>query len=215
MKADIHHLFDCIERVVAPYQLPFVSRLAREGDREPFFILVATLLSARARDNVTERVVNELWQRASNPQAIASMPLRELEAILKPCGMFRAKARALKALSAQLVTEYGGKVPTDEAALLSLPGVGRKTANLVLAEAFGIPAICVDTHVQRIAQHLGLTQAKTALEVEHDLQQIVPRERWRDINRFLVPWGQYICKPRAKICSCKAALAAVGCTDII
>lgn len=199
----IAELFEHMHELLAPYPAPMVMRLVAELDDDPYLVLISCLLSLRSRDIVTYDVVKKVWLRASTPEAMVKLSRNELEALIKPVGFFRRKAAVLQEVSQALLDRDGGRVPGTEAELLALPGVGRKTANLVLAEAFGIPAICVDTHVHRIANHLGLVVTKTVDETERALQKIVPRERWREINRLFVAWGQHICTVHTKPCACR------------
>lgn len=168
---------------------------------DPFRILVATVLSARTRDQTTAEVSARLFQTVDTPHALATIPLRELEACLRPVGFFRTKARHLKALGKQLVDEFDGKVPEHIDALCQLPGVGRKTANLVVARGFQRPAICVDVHVHRICNRWGLLKTKSPEQTEMTLRRILPRRYWINWNTYLVSFGQTICTPRFPLCS--------------
>lgn len=200
-------LLDTMARIVAPLPPPLIQQLKKLYGHDPFLILVSCLLSLRSRDIVTAQVIKKLWVPVDTPAALLKLPTDELEAIIKPCGFYHRKAQVLQEVSRALLTRFDGAVPSSEEDLLSLPGVGRKTANLVRAEAFGIPAICVDTHVHRIAQHLGLVQTKTVEETEEALKKIFPRNRWAEINPVFVTWGQHICKPGRKTCVCFENLA--------
>jgi endonuclease-3 len=193
-KAKIDELFKLLDRAVQGLPEPMSIRIAKEYHKDPYLILISCLLSLRARDVVTYPVSKKLFERAKTPQEMCSLPLPELETIIHSIGTYRRKARVLKEVSADLIKRFGGKVPSGEADLLSLPGVGRKTANLVRSVAFDIPAICVDVHVHRIANQLGLVHAKTPEETEFALQKLLPREYWSDINRYFVLWGQFGCK---------------------
>jgi endonuclease III len=169
------------------------AQLAQEYNRDPFIILVAALLSLRTRDTVTIKVVRSLLRIAQTPKELLSVPEFELLNIIRPVNYYISKGRSLRAISSELLARYDGRVPEDLQDLLSLPGVGRKTANLVLAEAFNIPAIAVDTHVHRLANELGLVNTKTPQETEFALQERVPKQYWREINRVLVTCGQNKC----------------------
>jgi len=155
---------------------------------------------------VTYAVSKELFKQATTPQEMVHIPLLELEKILKPIGFFRRKAVILKEVSRDLIERFNGKVPSTEQELLSIKHVGRKTANLVLAMAFDQPAICVDTHVHRISNHLGFVHTKTPEMTEIALKKVIPRVWWGRLNHIFVLWGQHICKPAAKSCSCKPFL---------
>ena len=161
---------------------------------------MATILSARTRDEVTAAASRRLFARASGPEALAGIPVAELERLIHPVGFFRQKARHLSRLPGVLAERFGGVVPRDLDALLTLPGVGRKTANLVLAVAFNEPAICVDTHVHRIMNIWGYVQTTTPLETEMALREKLPRPYWIRINALLVAFGQGTCRPHWPHC---------------
>ncbi len=170
------------------------------GKRDPFMFLISCLLSLRARDTATFPVVCTLFERIRSPHDLLSLSDNELMDILYPIGFYRKKAYTVKRVCSELIHAFDGKVPSSRKELLSLHGVGHKTAALVLTEAFGVPAICVDTHVFRIAHAAGLVQSKTPDLVEIELMDICPRERWFEINRLFVMYGQNLCKPWSKNC---------------
>lgn len=176
--------------------LPMGDKIVAEYDRDPFLLLVACLLSLRARDTATYPVCTTLFARIRTPQELVQMPQAELEVILKPIGFYRAKARVLQQVAQILIERHGGRVPKTEAELLALPGVGRKTANFMLALAFGIPALCVDTHVHRLANLFGWVKTRTPEETETALKKLLPSEWWVACNMLLVMWGQQVCTPR-------------------
>lgn len=202
----VEALLDRMESIVSPFPPPLIFRMVRDHGPDGFMVLIACLLSLRSRDVMTEGVCKQLFALAKTPKELLELDVRRLELILQPLGMFRQKARVLRAVCTELVTRFNSEVPCDEADLLSLPGVGRKTANLVLSLACQIPAICVDTHVHRIANHLGLVKTKTPEETEQALKLLVPKRRWLSINRIFVVWGQHICRPNSRVCRCQAAL---------
>ncbi len=168
-------------------------------ERDPFHVMVATVLSQRTRDLNTYKASSELFRRFYTPQEMAGAPLEELEQLIRPVGFYRAKARAIKEI-ARLVLENGGEVPKDIGAMTKWPMVGRKTANCVMAYAFKEPAICVDTHVHRISNRLGLVNSKTPDETELALRRIFPRALWCEINATMVRFGQKVCLPRNPRC---------------
>ncbi len=182
--------------------------------RSPWELLVATILSAQCTDQRVNQVTPELFRRWPGPEELAEAPLEEIEAVIRPTGFFRNKARALKALAQQVVREHGGRVPRSVEALTALPGVGRKTANVVLGEAFGIPAgIAVDTHVKRVARRLGLTEAGTPERIEAELEEAVPPEAWPAFSMRLILHGRYVCtarKPRCAECGLEGLCLKVG-----
>lgn len=180
---------------------PAVTTIIREYGHNPFLILVSCVLSLRTKDTVSLPASRRLFHYARTPQELLNIPLSEIQKIIYPVGFYRQKSKQLHGISRQLIENFDGKVPQEEEQLLSLPGVGRKTTNLVRGEAFGIPAICVDTHVHRISNRLGLVNTQTPEETEDALKKIVPSEYWIEYNKLLVMWGQNICVPIAPWCS--------------
>ena len=166
--------------------------------RDQFQFLVAVMLSARSKDSATIPVAKALFAKAPTPQAILKLTRSEIEAILRPIGFFRVKAKYLQGLTLK-VAAHG--VPKTFEKLVALPGVSRKTANVVLSQFYGEPAIAVDVHVHRISNRLGWVQTTTSEETEQALQRIVPKNKWKDINRLLVQHGQALCLPRKPKCS--------------
>ncbi len=211
MDCDHYRLFFAAQQRALSFPRPAITQLVDEFGPEPFLVLIATLLSLRARDAVTLPLAKIIYTRFPTPEALASASPQELCRLITPIGFFRAKTATLINVSRLILDEHAGIVPDSEEALLALPGVGRKTANLVRAEAFGIPAICVDTHVHRIANHFGWVNTRTPEETEQALREIFPEELWIEINRTLVAWGQYICKPRARTCVCRELISEICC----
>lgn len=169
--------------------------------RSPFELLVATILSAQCTDERVNQVTRELFAKCPTPQALAALPLPALERMIQSTGFYRNKARNLRACCQKLVEEYGGEVPADLEKLVHLPGVGRKTANVVLGTAFGIPSgIVVDTHVARIVRRLGLTTQKDPVKIEQDLMQQLPKREWIDFAHRLIWHGRRVCKARRPLC---------------
>lgn len=187
---------------------PMSFSIVQHYGRDPFLILISCLLSLRAKDSTTLPICLELFKICRTPHDFVAIPVHDLERIIFKTGFYRKKAAVLKEVSLELIERFEGKVPSMQAALLSLPGVGIKTANLVLGEGFGIPAICVDTHVHRIANRLGWVTTKTPEETERVLTAHVPQEYWVELNRRLVMWGQNICVPISPFCS-RCPLASV------
>ena len=172
------------------------AEAATEGD--PFKMLVFTMLSARTKDDTTIRIVESLFSRAGTPERIAALPIRRLESVIYGVGFYKVKARHLHELS-RMVAERGS-VPDTLEGLLELPGVGRKTANIVLARAFGAKTLGVDVHVHRISNRLGLVRTKKPEETEKALLRIVPPSSLRKMNRAFVAFGQTVCLPRNPKC---------------
>lgn len=165
-----------------------------------FQLLVAVVLSAQTTDKSVNQVTPTLFERAPNAESLALLPQEELEEILRRIGMYRTKAKNIKALAQVLVREYSGVVPDDYEALVSLPGVGRKTANVVLSVGFGQPRIAVDTHVFRLANRIGLTAEKDVLATELSLMKILPKESWTQMHHALIYHGRQVCTARNPNC---------------
>ena len=165
-----------------------------------FELLIAVILSAQCTDKRVNVTTARLFQKAATPEAILALGLEQLEEEIRDCGLFRNKAKNILAACQILCEKYGGQVPNSFAELESLPGVGRKTANVVMSVAFHHPAIAVDTHVFRISNRLKLATGATPLEVEKELQRVIPREKWSDAHHWLIWHGRKICKARKPLC---------------
>jgi endonuclease-3 len=190
-----------LKREVRSWKVPAVGGIANRAIDRPFETLVSTILSLRTKDAVTEQASNRLLSRASTPEAIASLPPRELERLIYPVGFYRTKARNLVDTCRILIDKHEGKVPRKLDELLELPGVGRKTANLVVTVGYGDYGICVDTHVHRIANIWGYVKTKTPDETEFALREKLPRKHWKTLNDLLVTFGQNLCLPVSPWCS--------------
>ena len=166
-----------------------------------FELLVAVILSAQCTDKRVNQVTQVLFPIANTPKKILRLGQSELEKIIKPCGFFKTKAKYIFETSKILLENYGGEVPESFDELIKLPGVGRKTANVVTSVAFKTPAIAVDTHVFRLANRMKLAEGKTPLEVETGLQKIIPREKWSDAHHWLIWHGREVCKARNPNCA--------------
>lgn len=182
--------------------------------KTPWQMLVAVVLSAQSTDKQVNKVTAPLFARYPNPADIAAMEAEELAEHINGVGLFRNKSRHLVATARIIMEQYGGEVPSDFDSLANLPGVGRKSANVILSNAFGIPALAVDTHVFRVANRIGLAEAKNPLQTERQLTEIIPKEQWSDAHHLLILHGRYMCtarKPRCDICvvsSCCSYYAA-------
>jgi exodeoxyribonuclease-3 len=194
MKFSIHKVIELLEKEVSDYQVPVVDLIAAQT-KDHFKILVATILSARTRDEVTAAACKKLFKQVDTPEDLTKLSVTELEKIIYPVGFFKNKAKYLSMLPGVLHEKFHSQVPNEMDLLLQLPGVGRKTANLVLSVAFGIPAICVDTHVHRIMNIWGFVATETPLQTEIALRQNLPKQYWIKINSLLVAFGQATCKP--------------------
>jgi endonuclease III len=168
----------------------------------PLELLVATMLSAQCTDKRVNLVVPVLFRRCPTVEAFATIPQDELEKIIHSTGFFRNKAKNIRAMAAALIAEHGGRVPRTLAELSALPGVGRKTANVVLGNAFGLNAgVVVDTHVTRLSHRLGLTKVSEPVRIERDLVKLFPRERWTDLSHWLIFHGRRRCMARKPDCA--------------
>ena len=167
---------------------------------DPFTLTVAVILSAQCTDAAVNKVTPELFARFGTPEAMAAANIEDIEAIIHPLGFFRSKAKNLKACAQTVLAEFGGEVPRTMADLQKLPGVGRKTANVVMSNAFGKDAIAVDTHVFRLANRLGLAHAKDVYHTELQLMENIPKDQWSDAHHWLIWHGRKICSSRKPKC---------------
>lgn len=168
--------------------------------QSPFELLVAVVLSAQCTDERVNKVTARLFPELNSPDKMLAIGQANLEQAIKDCGLFRSKAQHLIATCQILLTKYSGQVPTTFEELLTLPGVGRKTANVLLSHLFGVPAIAVDTHVFRVANRLQLAVGKTPLEVEKGLMNVIPRKNWSSAHHWLIWHGRKVCKARTPLC---------------
>ena len=171
------------------------------SDNNPWAVLVSTILSLRTKDDVTRAASKALLARAPTPQKLLKLGVERTAELAYPAGFYRTKAAQLQKIAAILLEKYDGQVPADMDALLELPGVGRKTANLVLTEAFDMYGICVDIHVHRICNRAGWICTKNPEETEMTLRKILPKKYWKRINGLLVFYGQHVCRPVSPFCS--------------
>lgn len=175
------------------FKKPVVGKLFEKDD--PYKILISTIISLRTKDKITEEVSLKLFKVADNPYSMVKLNTTDIENLIKKSGFYRNKAKVIKNVSQTLIDRFNGKVPDDMEKLLSLKGVGRKTANLVLSLGYGKIGICVDTHVHRISNRFGIVKTKNPYETEIELMKILPKKYWIVYNELLVIWGQNICKP--------------------
>lgn len=198
--SDVAAVARLLEADYARNPAPIVD-LIKAQTEDPFHILVATLLSARTRDETTAEVCARLFAVVHAPGDLQRLSVTEIERLIFPTGFYHTKARHLKALPEVLQREFGGVIPQTIEALCRLPGVGRKTANLVVIHAFDQHGMCVDVHVHRISNRLGFIRTRTPLESEMALRAALPRRYWKRWNRLLVSHGQRICKPLRPLCA--------------
>jgi len=162
----------------------------------PYTLLIAVLLSAQCTDERVNQVTPALWQLADNPWDMAKKSVADIQAIIRPCGLSPQKAKAIAKLSQILVADYNGEVPANLEALEQLPGVGHKTASVVMSQAFGEPAFPVDTHIHRLAQRWGLTNGKNVTQTERDLKRLFPRDSWNKLHLQIIYYGREFCSAR-------------------
>ena len=175
--------------------------MVAERSKDPYQILISCLLSLRTKDQVTHQASRRLFQLATIPQQMVRLSREKIRKAIYPVGFYKTKAKTVQSVSRDILDRFGGKVPDSLEALLSLKGVGRKTANLVVTLGFHKPGICVDTHVHRISNRLGLVKTKTPEKTEQALRQTLPPQYWIEWNDLLVPFGQNLCKPISPLCS--------------
>ena len=189
-----------LRRAVKDKKDPSVTQIAKRS-RSPFRVLVSTVISARTKDEVTGAASDRLFALAGTPEKMARLRIPSIEKAIYPAGFYKTKAKAIKNLCRMLLDEYGGAVPDEIEELVRLPGVGRKTANLVLTLGFEKPGICVDTHVHRVCNRLGAVKTKNPTETEFALREVLPKRNWIEINDLLVMYGQAVCNPVSPWCS--------------
>ena len=200
---DEKHIDEAIEilgKHLKDWDLPIVSNLAAER-RSPFSILISTVLSSRTKDEVTASATERLMSRASSPEQMLRLSEEQIAELIYPVGFYKTKARAILHICKELIERFGSLVPDTIENLLTLKGVGRKTANLVVSLVYEKEGICVDTHVHRISNRLGYVRTKTPAQTEYALREKLPRRYWIDFNTLLVTFGREICRPISPLCS--------------
>ncbi|MFQ5847630.1 MAG: endonuclease III domain-containing protein [Candidatus Methylomirabilales bacterium] len=199
-ETNIDAIVRTLKRVVGGWNPTAVGQVA-EDSRDPFRILVSCLLSLRTKDEVTDGASARLFRRADTPAKMLRLREGTIARLIYPVGFYRTKAKVIRGVCRSLIDRYGGRVPDDLNELLTLKGVGRKTANLVVSLGYGRPGICVDTHVHRISNRLGYVKTRKPEETEQALRRTLPRRHWITFNDLLVTFGQNICKPISPLCS--------------
>ena len=197
---DIHAVLRVVRRQVKQWPEPVLGKIAREG-ADPFKILIACVLSLRTKDQTTAEASYRLFSLASDPTSMKNLQLKRLEETIYPVGFYRTKAKQIREICRRLLVAYEGKVPDQIDELLTLEGVGRKTANLVVTVGYKKPGICVDIHVHRISNRWGYVKTGKPEETELALREKLPRQYWIKFNDLLVPFGQNRCRPISPVCS--------------
>jgi endonuclease-3 len=192
----VNRVLERLSKKINGLELPAVEKISESQKEDPFQILISALLSARTQDATTLAASTRLFRRANTPQALMKLSVKRIERLIYPVSFYRNKAVFVRDASRMLVERFGGKVPSTLDELITLPGVGRKTANLVMILAFQSRRnICVDIHVHRISNRLGWVRTRTPEETEQALYAVIPRRWWPLINLYLVTWGQNTCRP--------------------
>ncbi|WP_077541847.1 endonuclease III domain-containing protein [Sedimentisphaera cyanobacteriorum] len=199
-KLDIDGLMESLRISFDNYKIPIVTLIAVQ-EKDPFKVLISTMLSSRTKDQTTAAASKRLYEKAGTPEKLAGLAVADIEKLIYPVGFWRTKAPRIKSAAKKLIESFDGQVPQSLEELMSFEGVGRKTANLVLGEAFRKEAICVDVHVHRISNRLGIIETKTPYETEQMLEEVLPRKHWIRYNTYIVAHGQQICKPLSPLCS--------------
>jgi len=200
MNVDIAAVVETLKKTASEWREPIVTEIARTK-HDPYLVLISTIISLRTKDEVTREASSRLSKRAATPKKMVKLNPAVIEELIYPAGFYRNKAKTILAVSRDIIDRFGGRVPDSIEDLLTLKGVGRKTANLVVTRGYGLPGICVDTHVHRISNRLGYVSTKTPEETEFALREKLPKEYWIEYNDLLVAFGQNICKPISPICS--------------
>jgi len=197
--SDIHRVVGILREEYTRWEEPIVTKVAKV--RDPYRVLISTVISLRTKDEVTRTASERLFERADTPEKMLGLSEEEIGKTIYPAGFYRVKAGNIRTISGILCEQYAGRVPDTLDELLALPGVGRKTANLVITLAYGKPGICVDTHVHRIMNRLGYVYTKTPEKTESALREKLPEAYWIEINDLLVTYGQNLCTPVSPFCS--------------
>ena len=193
-----------VKHEIRQWEEPVLGVVARDSNRDPFRILMSCLLSLRTKDKTTREASARLFALAHLPATMLTLPLKKIERAIYPVGFYRTKAKSIHAICRRLLDVYEGTVPDSIEELITLSGVGRKTANLVVTVGYGNPGICVDIHVHRISNRWGYVRTKTPEETEQKLRRKLPTPHWITFNDLLVPYGQNLCQPVSPFCSkCK------------
>ena len=197
---DLSSAIEILKEEVKNYDVPFID-LIKIQTNDPFKILIATILSARTKDGTTAKAAERLFEKATSFEELDNLTLEEIQELIYPVGFYKTKAKNIKRIPEVIQNEFNGKIPKDVDDLVKLPGVGRKTANLVSSVAFGEDAICVDTHVHKIMNRLGYVSTKSPFETEMNLREKLPKQYWRIVNNLFVAFGQNLCVPVSPYCS--------------
>jgi len=198
----LYKVWPLLKAQVEGLEVPWLENMVNtSAPRDPFKVLISCILSLRTQDRTTGQAAERLFALAPDVQTMAALPVKSIQKAIYPVGFYKVKAERISELCSVLIEKYSSRVPSDIDELLTLKGVGRKTANLVVTLGYGKPGICVDTHVHRITNRWGYVQTKTPEQTEFALRKYLPKEYWLEINGLLVAFGQGICKPLSPICT--------------
>ena len=197
---DVDAAMKILKKEYENWQTPSITLIATHH-KSPYMVLIATIISLRTRDEVTIDAATRLFEKAKTPQEMIKLSAQQIAKLIYPCAFYSNKSQQIKDASFRIIKEFDGKVPDDIDVLTSFHGVGRKTANLVLTEGYGIPAMCVDTHVHRISNRFGYVKTSFPDDTEQVLRKKLPKKYWGDYNAILVSFGQTICNPISPKCS--------------
>jgi endonuclease-3 len=197
---NIHEVVRRLRKALKDLPDPSVTLVGKRW-KDPFLVLISCILSLRTQDKTTLPAAERLFALAETPEGLLKLTPRQIEKAIYPVGFYKTKARTIHGICRDVIEKFHGRVPEDIDTLLTMKGVGRKTANLVLTEGFGKPAMCVDTHVHRISNRFGYVKTKTPEETEWALRKKLPKQYWMEYNALLVTWGQNRCKPISPLCS--------------
>lgn len=200
MHDTIDHIVQYLRKKTVQSPEPMTREIVSFYGKNSYLILTSCLLSLQNRDVVTLPISMKLFEHAQTPEQMLKLPIQDIEKIIKPINYYKTKAQRLHSVSQELIDRFDGQVPCSIDKLMSIKGVGLKTANLVLAEAFDVPAICVDTHVHRLSNHWGLIDTQMPEQTEVALRQVLPEKHWIEWNYLLVKWGQHFCKRNHDLC---------------
>jgi endonuclease-3 len=196
----IHKVLQSVRRIISAWEPAVVGKIAEES-RDPFRVLISCILSQQTKDHVTGEASERLYRLADRPDTMLALSALQIAKAIYPVSFYKTKARTIREVCRVLLTQFGGRVPDTIEALLSLTGVGRKTANLVVTVGYRKPGICVDTHVHRISNRWGYVDTKTPEQTETALRLTLPKRHWITYNDLLVPFGQHLCRPISPFCS--------------
>jgi len=195
----VQRIIETLKKEKGKFKKTAISEI--QETKDPFRVLISCLLSLRTKDGVTLKASKRLFLVAKTPEEFLNLSTKKIEELIYPVGFYRVKAKRIKEISKILIERFGGKVPDNLEELLTLPGVGRKTANIVITQGFNKYGIAVDTHVHRVSNRLGLVKTKTPEETEMELRKIIPKKYWIEFNDLFVSFGQNICTPISPKCS--------------